>query len=930
MTSNDSLDTLPPSAQLALLHAQAAKPSSNNNNVVEEDPFVPSADDPVVVMDNSTYEPLIAGDFPTPIGKPMAVPVKREIITKKNLDLNSESAFPSLSASPRTPVASAWSASSRVKAPQTANTTRTRPMAPASGGKKASSATQVTDVLELPANQQIANLNSKPLGFKSSADVIQQVINKTGTNIIASTNRSGITTFLIQGAPAEVARAKRDLVAGLVIKRTVEIAVPSSTRRFIIGAKGATLKQIETKSNTRVNFPRKDDEDFGFNEENPDELVIVTIMGDATGIRIAKEEIEKIVGEKTAKQTIKVDHLDSKYYLFLAGPHNSNIKQIEEEFDVKIQIPAIVVDSALNRDTSISISGDKEKVQLAKSALEKSYADIEKLSRTVGLSIPKRQHKYLFGKHGEVLKEIYHGSGCTVELPSSEESSENISIRGPDAKLVDGLTFVMGKVRAVQVSVLDLSESYKSSGKEALKYARFALKYLLSKNSIKKIENDHNVQVGVPTAQELHKTVHLEVVSTVEKDAAGAQLAISSILRELTPQVFGTVDIEPYLHQHIKTTHRAALERIQTTNNVKVIFSDEKENNATVLLVFEGEDKSAAKASLEAASADLKKIASESSDFISKKISIPAKFHDLIRGPKGTTLNAILGPHAEATVLFGTSSKDTVEIRGLSKDVTQVVAQIQKAHEAVQSEDFAKSYTAEFFIPANFSAHIIGKAGIHINKLKDDLGVKIDIGENKNGEEEKVVVSKNKKNAASAAPVKVVIQGIRLNVEAAKERVLSQITNLADQVTLSLKVPKEFHRFLIGPSGRYVKKLEDKYNVFIKFPKTNRGDESPTSSPIPSNPDEITVRGGKKDCQSAKEELMELYEYEKEEQEKRKERDIKQKEYEEKRAIENKRRAEERAARDARDAAKEAAREAKKAEKEAAAAATAAANATKE
>lgn len=82
------------------------------------------------------------------------------------------------------------------------------------------------------------------------------------------------------------------------VQRTVEIAVPSSTRRFIIGAKGATLKQIETKSNTRVNFPRKDDEDFAFNEENPDELVLITIMGDATGIRIAKEEIEKIVGEK--------------------------------------------------------------------------------------------------------------------------------------------------------------------------------------------------------------------------------------------------------------------------------------------------------------------------------------------------------------------------------------------------------------------------------------------------------------------------------------------------------------------------------------------------------------------------------------------------------------------------------------------------------
>jgi hypothetical protein len=594
---------------------------------------------------------------------------------------------------------------------------------------------------------------------------------------------------------------------------------------------------------------------------------------------------------------------------------------LEEEFDIKITIPAVIVDGNANRDTAISISGDKEKVQAAKQALEKSYAGIEKTSRTVAISIPKRQHKYLYGKNGETLKEILNESGCTVELPALEDPSENVTIRGPDAQLVNGLTVVMEKARAVHVSVLDLTEMYKSSGKDALKNARFALKYLLNKKSFKKIENDHNVQVGVPHADELKKTVNLEFVSKVEKDAALAQLAVSSILRELTPQVFGSVDIEPYLHQHIQSSHRAALQRIQSANSVNIIIPDEKENSSSILIVFEGEDKTGAKAAIDAASAEVKKIASDSSDYISKKIIIPAKFYELIRGPKGTTLNAILGPESEATVHFGTTSKDTVEVRGLTKEVNSVVAELQKAHEDVQSEDFGKSYTAEFFIPSNFSAHIIGKAGIHINKLKDDLGVKIDIGENNNGkpaEEEKVVGKNNKKNAG---PVKVVIQGPKINVEAAKERILSQITNLADQVTISLKVPKEFHRFLIGPSGRYVKKLEDKYNVFIKFPKssTRGGDESPSSPAAPTNPDEITVRGSKKDTASAKEELVELYEYEKDEQQKRKERELKHKEYEEKRAAEDKRRAEERAARDARDAAKEAAREAKKAEKEAAA-----------
>jgi predicted PilT family ATPase len=452
----------------------------------------------------------------------------------------------------------------------------------------------------------------------------------------------------------------------------------------------------------------------------------------------------------------------------------------------------------------------------------------------------------------------------------------------------------MEKARAVHVSIYDLSENYKSTGKDALDNARYALKYLLATKSLRKIENDHNVQVGVPTADELKKSVALEFVSKVEKDAALAQLAVSSICHALTPSVFATVQVKPYLHQHISSRYGKQLERIQSNHKVLVIVPDAQEKSDKILFIFEGEDKSGSKAALDAASEELKKIVADSAEYISKGISIPAKFHDVVRGPRGTTLNAILGPDADVVVLFGTPSAENVEVRGLTKEVNRAIDALQKTYEAAKDEDFTKPYTTEFFIAPTYSAHIIGKSGIHINKLKDDLGVKVDIGENK-GEEAEKVVTKGKK---STAPVKVVIQGVRVNVEAAKERIQTQVSSLADQVTISLKVPKEFHRFLIGPSGRYVKKLEDKYNVFIKFPKSNRGDDSPAG-----NPDEITVRGGKKDAASAKEELMELYEYEKEEQEKRKEREAKHRQYEEKRAAEEKKKAEEKAAKEA--AAKE-------------------------
>ncbi|KAI9257693.1 hypothetical protein BY458DRAFT_541437 [Sporodiniella umbellata] len=867
MASNDSLD-LPPSAKLALLHSQAAASANSSAlepTLPEEDRFVPSPDDPVV-MDNSHFEPLISGDFPTPIGKKPFSSIKKEVApSKKNLDLNSEAAFPSLSASPRAPVVSAWSASaaSRLKA-SSPQTPRARPMAPPATGKKVTG-TPVTDVLELPSTQQIANLPTKPLGFKSSADVIQQVINRTGTNIIASTNRSGTTTFLIQGAAAEVARARRELIAGLVVKRTIELDVPAHTRRFIIGAKGASLKQIEAKSGTRINFPRKEEEDF--NEEDPEETVSVSIMGDPAGIKMAKEEIEKIVGEKTAKQSIKIDQFDPKYYLFLAGVKNANVKKWEEEYDVKIHIPTVTIEGEGKRDASISVSGDKEKVQLTKKALEATHDAFVSTQNVISVAVPKRQHKYLHGKGGETLREIFNESGCTVELPAHGDASENITVRGPDAKLLEGLSIVLGKSRSVHVGVLDLGSVH---GKEN---GSHALKYLVEKKVFRDIENEHHVQIIVPSEKELEQSVSIEIISKDDKSAAAAQLAITQILRKLTPAHFSTVHVDNYLHQHIINTHTSRIRRVQETHQVKIIFPEEKADSNSVLIVHEGQDKT--EDSILAAKDALHQIVNDSSDCVSKKVSIPSKYHDLIRGPRGTTLNAILGTDSEVNVFF----RDVIEVRGLEKQVNQAITNINKVYEqAKHDEDFTKPYSSEFFIPANFSAHVIGKSGIHINKLKEDLGVRIDIGENTKTEEK--TVGKNGKK--SSAPVKVNIHGIKTNVDAAKERIHAQIASLADQVSLSLKVPRDFHRFLIGPSGRYVKKLEDKYNVFIKFPKSQQGDESPSSN----HPDEIVVRGSKKGANAAKEELVELYEYEKEEQEKKKERELKQKQYEEKRAEE--------------------------------------------
>lgn len=61
--------------------------------------------------------------------------------------------------------------------------------------------------------------------------------------------------------------------------------------------------------------------------------------------------------------------------------------------------------------------------------------------------------------------------------------------------------------------------------------------------------------------------------------------------------------------------------------------------------------------------------------------------------------------------------------------------------------------------------------------------------------------------------------------------------------------------------------------MYVRFPKSANGSASPDPAGKSGESGAITIRGRKKDASSAKEELMELYEYEKEEQAKRKERE---------------------------------------------------------
>jgi hypothetical protein len=214
-TSFDNSQTtqdLTPSAKLALMHAQAAAAQDQEFKV----------ESVTTLSSGALSGDLSVGEAADNQGdeeeaEEVVEPVREQPAPKKKagLDLDSEAAFPSLSSSSRPAAVSGWGAGSSARLKQVSpSASAATPHAPAA--KKIRNL--VTDTLDLAREEQISNQPNKPLGFKSAADSIKQIMSKTGTTINASTSRIGTTTYLIQGKEADVAKAKREILANLAVK----------------------------------------------------------------------------------------------------------------------------------------------------------------------------------------------------------------------------------------------------------------------------------------------------------------------------------------------------------------------------------------------------------------------------------------------------------------------------------------------------------------------------------------------------------------------------------------------------------------------------------------------------------------------------------------------------------------------------------------
>ncbi|CUA66866.1 Vigilin 1 [Rhizoctonia solani] len=764
--------------------------------------------------------------------------------TKKNGPLNTEDedAFPSLaSAAPAKPaVASAWSAAVRI-----------RQAAPRVVAPVFSDSFTLENI-----DLSTAGKDGKPTTLN---EVLKRVmLQHKNVKLEASTQRKdgrAKTSFVIKAdSEAEVEAAKRKLTAALSPVVTRVVQSPVSAIGSIVGQKGANLNQLRAKYEVRVDIPRKDTglaPPVGSSgavsptpaDEDEEPIQPISVTGPLSSVVAAIAEIKAVISTKTANITQRVRDVPIKIFPFIEGRRSDYEEAVSNESSISV--------NSAPESREITVSGDRQGVVKTVEQIKKDIEELENSITSISIPVKKPKHRLLVG---DFAQELMTAAKCAIELPG-EPDNEIITLWGLSEDLPNGLMAINKQGDSQYTQTITIPAP---SGP--------ICEYLVTTAYFGSIWGPKFPGVeGYPVPR--GKGHVIDFVG--EKDAVAPVVKdLNKLFQDLAGSV-RQVEIDWLLHKPLAGKFTKKIEQFRTANHTEIHFPEESEERSTVLLVYDlgkSSSKTEKKKHLDEVERELKKLVAETGNVRSEEVTVDKKWHQAIIGKNDSNLNAITGEEKVLSIKFGSQarlngdnslSEDTILIRGPSSDVTRALEAIKQLAEKAKNDEIESSYVTEFDIPQEYARHIVGSGGSGINKLRDQLDVKVDL--NDDGDKEGTDTKKKGKKPTTKTHVK--ITGRKANADDAKKRILAQVERLEDETTETLKIPNKYHSGLIGTAGKYVSRLEEKYGVKINF----GGEESRGRGQAGNlGPDEVMVKGGRKGVASAKSELLEAYEYEKE------------------------------------------------------------------
>lgn len=503
-------------------------------------------------------------------------------------------------------------------------------------------------------------------GEGESLRTCQQIMKETGAHIEISSGKDQSLTFLVTGKVNEVLEARRKIYIHFQTQASKQISIPREHHRWILGKKGDKLRELEKTTATKISVPSINDESD-----------VITIQGTKEGIEKAEHDIRTTSDEQSRKAFERIS-VPKIYHPFIIGPYSENINKLQGETNARINIPP---QSVMKDD--IVITGETEGVQMAKARIEAIHKEMEKKCTSVGVEVPRAQHKYVIGPRGATIQEILKITGVSVEMPSTESATDTIILRGPHEKLGNALATVYEKANSIQSRILEAPA--------------WIHKYIIGRKGA----NIKELTAAFPNVHVEFTDEKIKIEGPPEQVGDAVDQLTNTVKNYTERLTFIEMEVtNPNHYKHIIGKAGSNINRIK--DELDVVINIEEKDKTVSLIRIEGNPDGVQKAQREITEM-IEKLENEKE----KDIIIDHRLFRSIIGAKGSRIREIREKFNQVVITFPNPSEksDIVKIRGPKDDVERCHKHLVKLVKELAESNFVM----EVPIFKRFHKFIIGK-----------------------------------------------------------------------------------------------------------------------------------------------------------------------------------------------------------------------------
>jgi len=327
---------------------------------------------------------------------------------------------------------------------------------------------------------------------------------------------SGINVITLAGQPEAIASAKsviEDLVSkgysNTIDANVTDLKLKISNLGLLIGPSGANVRNLQAKTNTRINLPAKGSEDG-----------VATIIGDSDNVVAAASAIKDLMAngfcslthDNWTKGTIG---FPAAMIGILVGPKGENVTKMQTNSKCRINVPKVAKEDKTSI-LSISVVGPEEGVESVLRDIKSIQSDF--VSKEV--EFPATMLVPLIGPKGENIRRIQTETSTRINI---EEHLWDPTLR---SVTIEGFKDKIGLVED------ELKKIIENNSHAELNFPVDRLGALIGKKgeSIRRLQDESGVRISVKE-HEWDDTVKVVIIEGLSSNVEAAKVVVEALAK---------------------------------------------------------------------------------------------------------------------------------------------------------------------------------------------------------------------------------------------------------------------------------------------------------------------------------------------------------------------------------------------------------------